>query len=83
MSGLEAIVPIRKTNENDKIKIDLFTQKHCRFKLIKDKTSRKSNKVLSATNEFKVTPIVDNGQMIQLTLIENVSKKCLIMYPFL
>jgi hypothetical protein len=28
---------------------------------------------LSATNEFKVTQIVDNGQMIQLTLIENVS----------
>ena len=30
---------------------------------------------MSATNEFKVTQIVDNGQMIQLTLIENVSKK--------
>ena len=28
---------------------------------------------MSATNEFKVTQIVDNGQMIQLTLIENVS----------
>jgi len=28
---------------------------------------------LSATNEFKVTQIVDNGKMIQLTLIENVS----------
>jgi hypothetical protein len=28
---------------------------------------------LSATNEFKITQIVDNGQMIQLTLIENVS----------
>ncbi len=25
------------------------------------------------TNEFKVTQMVDNGQMIQLTLIENVS----------
>ncbi len=39
----------------------------------KDKSSRKSSKVLSATNEFKVTQMVDNGQMIQLTLIENVS----------
>ena len=28
---------------------------------------------MSATNEFKITQIVDNGQMIQLTLIENVS----------
>jgi len=28
---------------------------------------------LSAANEFKITQIVDNGQMIQLTLIENVS----------
>ena len=28
---------------------------------------------LSATNEFRVTQLVDNGQMIQLTLIENVS----------
>jgi hypothetical protein len=28
---------------------------------------------LSATNEFKITQIVDNGQMIQLTLIENVT----------
>jgi len=28
---------------------------------------------LSATNEFRITQIVDNGQMIQLTLIENVS----------
>ncbi len=31
------------------------------------------NKVLSATNEFKISQIVDNGQIIQLTLIENVS----------
>ena len=30
-------------------------------------------KTLSATNEFKITQILDNGQMIQLTLIENVS----------
>ena len=29
---------------------------------------------MSAANEFKITQIVDNGQMIQLTLIENVSK---------
>ena len=29
--------------------------------------------VLSATNEFKVTQIVDNGKAVQLTLIENVS----------
>jgi hypothetical protein len=28
---------------------------------------------LSATNEFKIKQIVDNGQVIQLTLIENVS----------
>jgi hypothetical protein len=28
---------------------------------------------LSATNEFRITQIVDNGQMIQLALIENVS----------
>jgi len=28
---------------------------------------------LSATNEFKITQIVDNGQVIQLTLIENVT----------
>ncbi len=28
---------------------------------------------MSATDEFKITQIIDNGQMIQLTLIENVS----------
>jgi hypothetical protein len=28
---------------------------------------------LSAINEFKITQILDNGQMIQLTLIEDVS----------
>ncbi len=28
---------------------------------------------MSETNEFKITQIVDNGRMIQLTLIENVS----------
>ena len=40
---------------------------------VKDKSSKKTNKALSATNEFKITQIVDNGQMVQLTLIENVS----------
>jgi phage-related protein len=43
------------------------------FQFVKDKSLRKSNKALSATNEFKVSQIVDNGKMIQLTLIENVS----------
>lgn len=28
---------------------------------------------MSATDEFKITQIIDNGQVIQLTLIENVS----------
>ena len=28
---------------------------------------------MSATNEFRITQIVDNWQMVQLTLIENVS----------
>ncbi len=28
---------------------------------------------LSATNEFRITQIVDNGQTVQMTLIENVS----------
>ena len=28
---------------------------------------------MSDTNEFKITQIVDNGQMVQLTLIENIS----------
>jgi len=46
---------------------------HYIFQFVKDKSLRKSNKALSATNEFKVSQIVDNGQMIQLTLIENVS----------
>ena len=40
---------------------------------VKDKSSGKSTKVLSDTNEFRISQIVDNGQMIQLTLIENVS----------
>ncbi len=46
---------------------------HYISQFVKDKSSRKSNKSLSATNEFKITQIVDNGQMIQLTLVENVS----------
>ncbi|MCV0401566.1 MAG: hypothetical protein K5777_06275 [Nitrosopumilus sp.] len=28
---------------------------------------------MTDTNEFKITQIVDNGQMVQLTLIENIS----------
>ena len=28
---------------------------------------------MSATNEFRITQIMDNGQVVQLTLIENVS----------
>ena len=28
---------------------------------------------MSDVNEFKITQVVDNGQMVQLTLIENVS----------
>ena len=28
---------------------------------------------MSDTNEFKITQIVDNGQMIQLSLVENIS----------
>jgi hypothetical protein len=28
---------------------------------------------MSDTNEFRITQIVDNGQMVQLTLIENIS----------
>ncbi len=39
----------------------------------KDKSPDAIAKTLSATNEFKVTQIIDNGQVIQLTLIENVS----------
>ena len=46
---------------------------HCIFQFVKDKSSELSINVLSATNEFKITQIVDNGQTIQMTLIENVS----------
>ena len=28
---------------------------------------------MSAANEFKITQIIDNGKMIQITLVENVS----------
>ncbi len=46
---------------------------HYISQLVKDKSSIKSNRTLSETNEFKITQIVDNERMIQLTLIENVS----------
>ena len=46
---------------------------HCIFQFVKDKSSELSINVLSAMNEFKITQIVDNGQTIQMTLIENVS----------
>ncbi len=46
---------------------------HYISQFVKDKSLRKLNKVLSETNEFKVSQIVDNGKIIQLTLIENVS----------
>jgi len=38
-----------------------------------DKSTCIINDRLSATDEFKVTQIIDNGQIIQLTLIENVT----------
>tara|TARA_B100001105_G_scaffold151139_1_gene121256 strand:- start:178 stop:612 length:435 start_codon:yes stop_codon:yes gene_type:complete len=46
---------------------------YCISQFVRDKSSKEDTKTLSATNEFKITQIVDNGQMIQLTLIENVS----------
>ncbi len=46
---------------------------HYISQLVKDKSSIKTNRTLSETNEFKITQIVDNTQMVQLTLIENVS----------
>ncbi len=46
---------------------------HYISQFVKDKSSRKPNWVLSETNEFKITQIVDNAQMVQLTLIENVT----------
>lgn len=45
----------------------------CFLPYVKDKSEDKSINLLSATNEFKISQIVDNGQTIQLTLIENVS----------
>ena len=45
----------------------------CFLQYNKDKSSNIPPSVLSATNEFKITQIVDNGQMVQLTLVENVS----------
>jgi len=45
----------------------------CFLPYVKDKSRVLSINLLSATNEFKISQIVDNGQMIQLTLIENVS----------
>jgi len=46
---------------------------HCIFQYAKDKSSKNHNKAMTDTNEFKITQIVDNGQIVQLTLIENVS----------
>jgi len=39
----------------------------------KDKSSTSIHIILSATNEFVITQLVDNGQIVQLTLVENVS----------
>jgi len=46
---------------------------HYISQFVKDKSSKKSIEVLSEINEFKITQIVDNAQMVQLTLIENVT----------
>jgi len=46
---------------------------HCISQFVKDKSSKNSIRVLSEINEFKITQIVDNTQMVQLTLIENVT----------
>ena len=43
------------------------------MQLVRDKSSEKTCRALSDTNEFRITQMVDNGQTIQLTLIENVS----------
>ena len=45
----------------------------CILQFVKDKSSKQRHLALSEVNEFKITQIVDNGQMIQLTLIENIS----------
>ena len=39
----------------------------------KDKSANPLFIILSDTNEFKITQLADNGQVIQLTLVENVS----------
>lgn len=46
---------------------------HYFFHYGKDKSQEISLEILSAIDEFKITQIVDNGQMVQLTLVENVS----------
>lgn len=51
----------------------LQQSRYCISQFVRNKSSKGDIKTLSATNEFKITQIVDNGQMIQLTLIENVS----------
>lgn len=45
----------------------------CFLLYVKDKSQGQSTNLLSDTSEFKISQIVDNGQMVQLTLIENVS----------
>ena len=46
---------------------------HCILPYNRDKSSFIHTTLLSATNEFVITQLVDNGQMVQLTLLENVS----------
>jgi len=46
---------------------------YCISQYAKDKSSKKHDKTMTDTNEFRITQIVDNGQIVQLTLIENVS----------
>ena len=46
---------------------------YCFLRCVKDKSQGENKENMSATNEFKITQLVDNGQTIQLTLIENVS----------
>jgi hypothetical protein len=46
---------------------------YCISQYAKDKSSKKHGKTMTDTNEFRITQIVDNGQIVQLTLIENVS----------
>lgn len=51
----------------------LLRLSHYTLPYVKDKSQGLANKLLSDTNEFRISQIVDNGQMIQLTLIENVT----------